>query len=417
VQVQAAQAFVGRTLRGRYYLEEVLGAGGMGAVFRARHLLLERAVAVKLVEIPTEERRLRSLREARATARLKSEHAVRIFDADFTDDGMLFLVMELLHGTDLDRRVAALGPLPTKEAAGAVLQAGLALVEAHRNGIIHRDVKPANLFWTRTGAIKLLDFGVSKIVEAVDLTTSQVVLGSPLFMSPEQLATPREVGPLSDLWSLAVTLYFLLSAQYPYRGDTGAAVAANILRELPAQLPPRDGVPPALAAVVMRGLSKQPPERGATLSSWLLEVSEFSKEGRAAFKEHLDALEREPVEEPPPNQTLDLNPARSAGPATPAATPSRSTVAAPPPASRRWLGLGAGALLLAAFAATVLAWSRAPSGPPAVAPDPQVARVAPPSPTVEVTAVTSDGAPPDGGIKKASRPKAPALDPSNLQLK
>jgi serine/threonine-protein kinase len=390
----------------------------MGAVFRARHLLLDRAVAVKLVEIPNEERRLRSLREARATARLKSEHTVRIFDADFTDDGMLFLVMELLHGTDLDRRVAALGPLPAKEAADAVLQAGLALVEAHRNGIIHRDVKPANLFWTRSGAIKLLDFGVSKIVEAVDLTTSQVVLGSPLFMSPEQLATPREVGPLSDLWSLAVTLYFLLSGKYPYGGDTGAAVAANILRELPAQLPARDGVPPALAAVVMRGLSKQPPERGATLSSWLLEVSEFSKEGRAAFKEHLDALEGEPVEEPPPNQTLDLNPTPSALAATPAATPSRPTVAAPPPPSRRWLGLGAGALALAALAATVLAWSRSPSAPPAVAPaDPPLARAAPPAPTVEVTALAGDVAPSDAGVRKALRPKAPALDPSNLQLK
>jgi eukaryotic-like serine/threonine-protein kinase len=259
---------VGDVIDGKYELVRMLGEGGMGRVFGARHAVLGSAVAIKILKRAAEQPDVarRFLREARAAVRLHSDHVARVIDVGQLATGEPFMVMELLEGTDLATQLRR-GPLPTDRALRYLIEACDGVAEAHRHGITHRDLKPSNLFLaTRPGGasvIKVLDFGIATAAtDDVDhgVTTTSALLGSPAYMSPEQLRSSKHVDPRSDVWSLGVTLYELLAGKHPFGGPTFTALSIAIATE---PHPPLAGVSPELAAIVDRCLEKEPRDRYA----------------------------------------------------------------------------------------------------------------------------------------------------------
>jgi serine/threonine-protein kinase len=254
----------GDIVDGKYEIVGVVGRGGMGVVFEAVHKRLRQRVALKMLHphVTGEPGVMeRFEREARAAGQLLSPNIARVLDVETSNTGLPFIVMEFLEGRDLQDELETKKQLPIDEAVGYVLQACSAMREAHALGIIHRDLKPANIFLCPTPdgpVIKILDFGISKITTEVDgrLTAAMTTLGSPIYMSPEQLRGASEVDARTDLWSLGVVLYELLAGQPPYSG-TLTAVTAAIIADAPPRLATfRDDVPPELEAVVGKALQK-----------------------------------------------------------------------------------------------------------------------------------------------------------------
>jgi eukaryotic-like serine/threonine-protein kinase len=278
----------GDTLAGKYTIERVLGRGGMGVVVAARHLQLDDRVAIKFMhpEVSANaEGASRFLREARASAKVKSEHIVRVFDVGVAD-GVHYLVMEYLEGETLAALLRQRRQLPPGEAVSLVLQACDAIAEAHARGIVHRDLKPENLFVTRrtngTLCLKVLDFGISKIMESNELhrmTGASALMGSPSYMSPEQLSTPRDVDARSDLWSLGIVLYELVSGEVPFLAETLPQLCTQIMHTPHGPLGPP--CPPELAAIVDRALEKHPGQRWPDVPAFAAALTPFAR-GAAA---------------------------------------------------------------------------------------------------------------------------------------
>ena len=218
----------GVVLKGQIVLERELGSGGMGAVWLAQHLGLNAHVAVKVMHADareSEEALARFAREAHAIAQIDSPHVVRIYDVGSTEDGEPFLVMELLRGRDLKTHLEEHGSLALPQAQLLLSQACAALGRAHELGIVHRDIKAANLFLCEGGVdlfVKVVDFGVAKMTSADELalTSTDALMGTPYYMSPEQFVSPGTVDHRSDLWSMAVVLYAALTGQLPFLADT-----------------------------------------------------------------------------------------------------------------------------------------------------------------------------------------------------
>lgn len=206
----------GDVVASKYVVQRLLGEGGMGVVVLARHLALDEQVALKFLSSAFAEHpeaAQRFVREARATVRVKSEHVARVIDVGELPSGIPFIVLEYLDGEDLSALLSKVGSLPVEDAVDYVVQTCEAMAEAHAQGVIHRDLKPSNLMLVRrtdgTPCIKVLDFGISKMVSAqpeMSLTRTAAVLGSPLYMSPEQLMQSKLVDERSDVWSLGVIL-------------------------------------------------------------------------------------------------------------------------------------------------------------------------------------------------------------------
>ncbi|MDB4943691.1 MAG: Serine/threonine protein kinase PrkC, regulator of stationary phase [Labilithrix sp.] len=265
----------GDVLAGKYRVERVLGSGGMGYVVAARHLQLDQLVAMKFLrkggsQLDETEATGRFLREAKAVVRLKDEHVARVFDVGTLEGGEPYIVMEYLDGQDLSALTKARGALPVQEAVDYILQSCEALAEAHSLGIVHRDVKLANLFVTRGHAgsplVKVLDFGISKVnpfgESEHEMTRTSSMLGSPRFMSPEQMRDPRTVDPRSDIWSLGVVLYRLVSARPPFEADTLGRLLTMVMHEAPDPLAMvRPDLPPGFSETVGRCLEKDPAYR------------------------------------------------------------------------------------------------------------------------------------------------------------
>ncbi|MFT3766328.1 MAG: protein kinase [Minicystis sp.] len=265
---------IGDTIAGKYRVERMLGTGGMGVVVAARHLDMGWLRAVKIMHPEPAGKQgwiHRFRREAQVGSRLQSDHAVRVFDVGGFDDGQPYIVMEHLEGTDLGKLLRARGRLPIEDAVRYVAQACDAVAEAHRLGVIHRDLKPANLF-VITGidgapCLKVLDFGISKSGlseddEALRLTQTGEVIGSPAYMAPEQIRSFHSADPRSDVWALGVILYELITGRWPFPGKASVEMIAMILER--AADPPsrhRPEVPPALEAVLLRCLEKDPAKR------------------------------------------------------------------------------------------------------------------------------------------------------------
>ena len=279
-------ASVGQVIGGRFRIDRFLGSGGMGLVVAATHLELGHRVAIKflrdeMVANPSVVERF--LREARAVVHLRTEHVCRVTDVGHTDAGAPYMVMELLEGSDLGKLVAS-QPLPLTVAVEYVLQASVAIAEAHAGGIVHRDLKPANLFVTRRPGggplIKVLDFGIAKAVTeaSVQLTRSHSMLGSPAYISPEQLQSARDVDARTDIWALGATLYQLLTARLPFHRPNPAGMAVRIMREPPDPI----DTDPALRAVVLRCLEKQPVQRYPDVAALAADLAPFGgPSGRA----------------------------------------------------------------------------------------------------------------------------------------
>ncbi len=276
MSVPAEGAIIGGSLR----IEREIGRGAMGVVLEATDTALRRRVAVKVLHAEAAadpQIRARFSREARALAQLANDHVVRVFAVGELTDGMPYVVMERLTGESLESRLEK-GRLSVKEGLTYAKQALEALAAAHAAGIIHRDIKPANLFLAdqrnRPAIIKVLDFGIAKDLSRGDkLTQTGEALGSPAYMSPEQIAGNRDLDARSDVWSFGVTFYELLTGELPFRGATVAALLSKILNQAPTSMRlKRPDLPPRLDAVVMRCLAKDPAERFGSAGEVLSEV-------------------------------------------------------------------------------------------------------------------------------------------------
>ncbi|MEO7036346.1 MAG: serine/threonine-protein kinase [Polyangiaceae bacterium] len=292
----------GQILAGKYRVERVLGSGGMGVVVAAWHLELEQRVAVKFLHPLAMERAdtaERFRREARSAAKIRSEHVARVIDVGIMDGGVPYMVMEYLEGHDISEELQKYGMLPIDDSVDFVLQAIEALAEAHAAGIVHRDLKPANLFIaTRadgTRIVKVLDFGISKSllggsVAEMSLTRTSTLIGSPLYMSPEQMRSAKDVDTRTDIWSLGVILYEMLTGCSPYTGDSIPALCASLLSDTPPSLRSlRAAVPEELEDVVMHCLAKNRDERFATVSELARALAPY---GSSSSQVHVDRASR-----------------------------------------------------------------------------------------------------------------------------
>jgi eukaryotic-like serine/threonine-protein kinase len=256
----------GEVIEGKYRIEKVLGEGGMGVVLAAHHELLDQPVAVKVLTSSDPRAMSRFSLEAKATAQLKSQHVARVMDVGVLPDGAPFMVMEYLEGCNLEELLRLHKRLPVEEAVGYVLDALDGLAQAHALEIVHRDLKPANLFLAAEAngdsIVKIVDFGISKSVASRSsgrsggLTADHATVGSPTYMAPEQIRSPKDVDARTDIWAIGVVLYELLCGTAPFRGDSVGEIFAAVLENRPPPLQSAaPDVPAPLSDVVARCLS------------------------------------------------------------------------------------------------------------------------------------------------------------------
>jgi serine/threonine-protein kinase len=316
----------GEIIAGKYRIDGVIGTGGMGVVLAAHDIGLDRAVAIKFlhgVSASVAEFSARFRREARAMAKLKSEHVARVLDVGALTSGEPFMVMEHLEGTDLSSLVEKRGPLPVSEVADYVLQASEAIAEAHAQGIVHRDLKPSNMFLARTsdGAsmVKLLDFGIAKMSSEgseaqQSLTTTTALLGSPAYMSPEQLLCARDADPRSDIWSLGAIMHKLLTGRPPFVAETMPQVCTLIVSSPPAHVRDvRPDVPSEMQDVILRCLEKKPEDRFLNVAELARALAPFAPASAHTSVERATAMMRAvgdivlESEAPPPGLRVPTN--------------------------------------------------------------------------------------------------------------
>jgi len=280
----------GQILAGKFRIERVLGQGGMGVVVAATHLQLDERVALKFLlpdALTNPEAVERFAREARAAVKIKSEHVARVSDVGTLESGSPYMVMEYLHGEDLAAWVRRHGAMAVPEAIEFLLQACEAIAEAHALGIVHRDLKPANLFVTRrvdgSPCIKVLDFGISKLTipgaaPEFGMTKTHTIMGSPLYMSPEQMSSTRSVDMRTDIWALGVILYETLTGRVPFEAETMPQLCGMILQDPPRPLYElRPDLPQALQHVVLRCLEKNRERRWSNVAEFAHALAPFGQ--------------------------------------------------------------------------------------------------------------------------------------------
>lgn len=424
-----ARVNLGEVLAGKYRVERVLGSGGMGMVVAARHIELGQRVALKLMlkeAMADPAHAERFLREARAAVQLQSAHTARVLDVGRLSNGEPFMVMEYLEGEDLDELLHRTGTLPPHRAVDLMMQVCEAFAEAHALGMIHRDIKLKNLFLTKTvdgrPFVKVLDFGLAKQIgvgqKDISLTATSAVFGSPQYMSPEQMRSAKDVDARSDIWSIGVCLYELLTGRVPFDANGLAEICAMVLKDPvppPSQFAP---VPPDLEAVVMQALEKDPSKRFQTVAELASALEPWGALEGSAIRVHQVMRAAQKAEHP---TLVNESPPRAAAPPK---TLSASAWATTPDANAPWkspnvrLFLGASAATafigFAAIALVLVGRERAashgvvatptsaavePSAPPAPAPT-----VEPPAPST--TAALGTSAPAD----TATAPPRPAAD-------
>jgi serine/threonine-protein kinase len=291
----------GEVVAGRYELEELVGTGGMSSVYKARDRLLERHVALKLLHPHyggDDEHVERFRREARAVAQLSHPHIVTVIDRG-EDDGQQYIVFELVDGENLKQLVERSGPLPVRRAVELTLQIADALAFAHGHGLVHRDVKPQNVLLTPDGDAKVTDFGIARSLEVEHgVTQTGTVLGTSNYISPEQ-AGGKPTTPATDVYSLGVVLYELLTGEVPFQGENFVAVAMKHVNEPPPDLlEKRPDVTMRLAAAVDCALAKDPLERFGSMEQFAWELRQCLSELGTADAERT-FVARRPA--PPPH--------------------------------------------------------------------------------------------------------------------
>ena len=317
---------IGHTLDEKYRLEARLGIGGMGTVYRARHLLIDRPVAVKVLNprfVEDEAARTRFRREAKAAGRLQHTNAVTVTDFGQSSDGYVYLVMELLEGRTLREVLAKEAPLDPARSVSLMLQVSAAVAAAHEAGIIHRDLKPANIFIVQRAEVpalvKVLDFGIAKLAaDSLDdddhktLTQVGAMIGTPRYMSPEQ-CDGADLTPAADVYSLGVILYELLTGTVPFSGSTPLSIAMKHTSEAPRSL--RDFVstiPPSLEQLVLRTLEKDPADRPANAEEFRKELLALAdrlglEHAASASGPNLEALRNVGTESPSGRLIIDIS--------------------------------------------------------------------------------------------------------------
>ena len=441
----------GDVIDNKYRIETQLGEGGMGRVMAATHVELGSSVAIKVLkrdalahpEVPQ-----RFMREARAAGRLRNEHVVRVVDVGRLASGEPYMVMEMLHGYDLATRLQK-GALEPPRAVDYIVQACEGLAEAHALGMVHRDIKPANLFVTTrpNGAplVKVLDFGIATVaIGDVDhrLTTTQSVIGSPSYMSPEQLRATRDVDARSDIWSLGVTLYELLADRQPFIAPTITSLSLKIVSD---PHPPIDNIPDELMAILDRCLEKDRAARFENVAELAAALAPLFPNGKVAAEMVSGALSQ-----PIPPTLMDASdvsvgaedPARAgwrlpSAPQTTTGFAAGESAALDRPRRRKawWIALGAVAMAGVGAAAvlgigsmtssashTAATPSPQPVVPAAALPAPPVQPTPPPvEPPVEKPAEPPVDQPPvevapaKKPAKRPKKPKPPKPDPKPIQ--
>jgi serine/threonine-protein kinase len=397
---------VGAVLDGKYSLVRLLGRGGMGEVYEARHVRIGRRVAVKFLHGELALRAgiaSRFENEAKAAGGIEHENIAAVFDVGALPGGTQYLVMELLEGEDLRRVLSREGTLPLIRVADLLIQACNGLDAAHRQGIVHRDLKPANLFLTKRAngkdLLKVLDFGIAKLLDAdgiVDATKTGTAVGTPQYMSPEQARGEREIGAQSDVFSLGVILYELLSGRRPYEGESLLEIVHKIVTQPPAPLEQVcPGLPGAVYDVVRKAMATEPSARfhGASELAEALEPFRGASHPSPAppatrFEKQLETR-CETMESPPPS----------------AAPPSVVGVARPalPPRKARNVALGA---MAAGAAMAVIAagawWTHGTTKGSVAAPE---AGLAAPEPSPEPSGAFASGHSSPDSLEPEDAPK------------
>jgi serine/threonine-protein kinase len=390
---------VGSVLAGRYEVKRRIGEGGMGAVYEARHTLIGKRVAVKvLLEklVSKSDFVARLLQEARLASSIGHENIVDVTDFGTTDDGRSFVVMEFLDGESLAELTMREAPLPIERSLRIARQAASALGAAHAKGIFHRDVKPENIYLVRRGDadfVKVVDFGISKAVkpgggeegaEGYRLTHTGLLLGTPLYMSPEQARGEEDLDHRVDIWALGVMLYECLTGEVPFRANNYLQIISQVLTHTPlppSQLRPELGIPDAVEAVVMRAMEKDRSRRYQTMAE----------------------LERDLERLLAGDQNVGLP------------TPAEGAAAPPVRTPRRWPLVAAAGVVLAGGVALALTHQGPASGdaaaapvtgaasPPTIAPSPAAPPTAPALPATGPSAVAAPGS-----SAPAASPPAPS---------
>ena len=394
---------IGDVLAGKYRVDSVLGVGGMGVVVAATHVQLEQKVALKFLlpgALQSKEAVERFLREAKAAVRLKSEHVAKVTDVGTLESGAPYMVMEFLQGADLSRIVQET-PLAIDEAVSFILQACEAIAEAHSIGIVHRDIKPQNLFVTRRvdgrPLIKVLDFGISKSIDTqtgLSLTRTSSIMGSPLYMSPEQMRSTKSVDQRTDIWALGVVLYELITGRVPWEAEAVPELCLKVVQDEPE--PPKSLKPTlseGLQAVILKCLRKDPKERFQNVAELAAALEPYGQpESRGSAERTALTLQvpsRPPMVSISAADTSSRNPKVGTG-----GTAWGATQALPGEKSRRNLAIGAAAafLLLAGGGIGIAKALSGSSGPPAAASSGAVATTAPTATTTAPSSTTTTAA-------------------------
>jgi serine/threonine-protein kinase len=407
----------GDVLADKYRVERVLGRGGMGVVVAAHHIQLDERVALKFLlpeALGHPEAVARFVREARAAVKIKGEHVARVSDVGTLPDGAPYIVMEYLEGRDLAQWLEERGPLGLEQAVEFTLQACVAVAEAHGLGIVHRDLKPANLFCVLRAdgvpSIKVLDFGISKMLDtapasdpsAMSITKTANAVGSPFYMSPEQVQRARDVDTRTDIWALGVILFELLTGKTPFMGEAFGERPLKNANETPPSLRAyRPELPAALDPVVLRCLEKDRARRYPDVAELAVALEPFAPPRARAIVERITNIVKRGHSAPPPDPMAFVG----SGPGTVAIQGSGAAWSGPPrvpgATTKKLVALVAAVVVLLAGGAAALIVS--PSSKPAPSGGttamPPTASVAAPSSAASSSAaatstVTAESAPP-----------------------
>src|SRR5262245_24100847 len=283
-----ADPLIGETLAGKYLIEELIKSGGMGSVYRGKHILMDKRVAIKVLRpsLAMDDAVVaRFSREAKAASRISHPHAVNVTDFGESENGVVFLVMEYLDGRTLKEIIKSEGAMPLARTVEIIRQVSGALDAAHEQGVVHRDLKSDNIMLSETNGgewAKVLDFGIAKIQQPegaldVDITAANLVIGTPQYMSPEQCSQAGPIDARSDIYSLGIIVFEMLAGRVPFTGESPTVIMMKQVQDPPPSiLEARPDLPVAVAQVVTKALAKQPDDRfqsAGDLSSALATVA------------------------------------------------------------------------------------------------------------------------------------------------